>query len=101
MITKGEFGYETVNTAAQRRDPGSLLHWMERALLTLRECPEFGIGTCTPVDTGESSVLALRYDAPGRIMLAVTNLANRRRSVDLGDQPGAGRPGRGVRRPPL
>ena len=65
VISKGELGYEEVNVAAQRRDPGSLLHWMERALLTLRECPELGIGTCVPVDTGEPSVLALRYDGPG------------------------------------
>ena len=33
---------------------------------TLRECPEFGIGTCRHVDTGERSVLALIHDAPSR-----------------------------------
>ncbi|HEX3621349.1 MAG TPA: hypothetical protein VHT97_03440, partial [Acidimicrobiales bacterium] len=75
--------------AAQRRDPGSLLHWMERMLHTLRECPEFGVGTCTPVDTGDAAVLALRYDAPGGVVLAVTNLSDRRRTVDLGPQPGS------------
>jgi maltose alpha-D-glucosyltransferase/alpha-amylase len=88
VITGGEFGYETVNAEAQRRDPDSLLHWMERMLHTLRECPEFGIGTCTPVDTGEASVLALLYDAPGGVMLVVHNLSDRRRTVDLGTQPG-------------
>jgi maltose alpha-D-glucosyltransferase / alpha-amylase len=89
VITGGEFGYETVNAEAQRLDPGSLLHWMERMLHTLRECPEFGVGACAPVDTGESSVLAIRFEAPGGVMLAVHNLAERPCTVDLGRQPGA------------
>ena len=61
---------------------------MERMLHTLRECPEFGIGTCTPVDTGDPAVLALLYEAPGGVMLAVHNLADKKRTVDLGEQPG-------------
>jgi len=89
VISGGDFGYATVNVEAQRRDPGSLLHWMERMLLTLRECPEFGIGTCTPVDTGDAAVLALHYEAPGGVMLALHNLSDRKRTVDLGEQPGA------------
>jgi maltose alpha-D-glucosyltransferase/alpha-amylase len=89
VISGGDFGYETVNVEAQRRDPGSLLHWMERMLLTLRECPEFGVGTCTPVDTGDAAVLALHYEAPGGVMLALHNLSDRKRTVDLGEQPGA------------
>jgi maltose alpha-D-glucosyltransferase/alpha-amylase len=89
VISEGDFGYETVNVEAQRRDPASLLHWMERMLHTLRECPEFAVGACTPVDTGEPSVLALHFEAPGGVMLALHNLGDRRRTVDLGAQPGA------------
>ena len=74
---------------SQRRDPASLLHWMERMLHTLPECPEFGIGVCTPIDTGEPSVLALHHEAPGGVMLALHNLSDRKRTLDLGQQPGA------------
>ena len=74
---------------AQRRDPESLLHWMERMLHNLRECPEFGVGTCAPVDTGEPAVLAMRYEAPGGVVLAVHNLSDRTCTLDLGAQPGA------------
>ncbi len=88
VITDGEFGYQTVNVEAQRRDPNSLLHWMERMLHTLRECPEFGVGTCTAIDTGDLAILALRYHAPGGVMLAIHNLAERKKTVDLGPQPG-------------
>jgi maltose alpha-D-glucosyltransferase / alpha-amylase len=89
VISGGDFGYETVNVEAQRRDPGSLLLWMEHMLHTLRECPELGIGVCTPVDTGEPSVLALHYEAPGGVVLALHNLSDRKCTVDLGEQPGA------------
>jgi maltose alpha-D-glucosyltransferase / alpha-amylase len=88
VITGGDFGYETVNVEAQRCDPGSLVHWMEQMLHTLRECPEFGIGTCKPVDTGDSAVLAITYEAPGGVMLAVHNLSDKKRTVDIGEQPG-------------
>ena len=84
VITGGDFGFETVNVEDQQRDPASLLSWFQRALLILRECPEFGVGTCTYVDTGERSVLALVHDAPSGAMLAVINLANAPSSVDLG-----------------
>ena len=64
VISGGEFGYETVNVLAQRHDPDSLLMFMERMLRSLRECPEFGVGSCQPIDVGERSVLALRFEAP-------------------------------------
>jgi maltose alpha-D-glucosyltransferase/alpha-amylase len=88
VISGGDFGYETINVELQRQDPDSLLHWMERMLHTLRECPEFGIGRCTPVDTGEPTVLALHHEAPGGVMLSLHNLSDRKRTVDLGPQPG-------------
>jgi len=91
VITRGAFGHRKINVAAQRRDPLSLLMWMERMLHTLRECPEFAMGTCSPVDSGDPSVLALHYDAPGGAMLAVTNLGGDASTVDLGPQPGAKR----------
>jgi len=88
VISGGDFGHETVNVEAQRRDAGSLVHWMERMLHTLRECPEFGIGRTATVDTGDPAVLALHAEAPGGVMLALHNLSDRKRTVDLGQQPG-------------
>lgn len=88
VISGGDFGYETVNVEAQRADPASLLHWMERMLHTLRECPEFGVGTCSSVDTGVPSVLVLRYEAASGVVLALHNLSQRKRTLDLGEQPG-------------
>jgi maltose alpha-D-glucosyltransferase/alpha-amylase len=83
LVSGGAFGYETVNVTAQRRDHGSLLVWTERMLRTLRECPEFGIGACQPVDTGVKSVLALLREAPTGMMLSLTNLADHEVVVDV------------------
>jgi maltose alpha-D-glucosyltransferase/alpha-amylase len=88
VISGGEFGHETVSVAAQRQDPASLLHRMEAMLQTVRECPELGIGTCTPVDAGEPAVLALHHEAPGGVVLTLHNLSDRKRTVDVGPQPG-------------
>jgi len=87
-INDGSFGYEHVNVSDQRRDANSLLSWMERAVRTLRECPEFGTGTPRVVDVrGRPGVFAISYDAPSGAMLAVNNLSGRAVTVDLGPQP--------------
>jgi maltose alpha-D-glucosyltransferase/alpha-amylase len=86
VISGGEFGYQSVNVEDQQRDPGSLLVWFQRALLILRECPELGVGTASYIDTGSRSVLAMLRDATSGTMLAVTNLANEKVTVDLGPQ---------------
>src|SRR5579883_1933252 len=38
-ISKGPYGFEKVNMAGQRREPGSLLNWMERIIRMYKECP--------------------------------------------------------------
>src|SRR5215211_7678298 len=42
----GAYGFEHVNVAAQRRDPDSLLNWMERAFRMRKEVPEIGRASC-------------------------------------------------------
>jgi maltose alpha-D-glucosyltransferase/alpha-amylase len=88
MIAKGDFGYPAVNVRDQERDPESLLSWFERVLRVLRECPEFGTGDYTVLDTRDERVLGLRYDAPSGSVLAVVNLSEEDCTVDLAPQPG-------------
>jgi maltose alpha-D-glucosyltransferase/alpha-amylase len=91
VITSGEYGYRRVNVAAERRDPTSLLWWMERTLHTLRQCREFAVGSPRVVDLeGKPSVLAMAYDGPDGAMLAVHNFGRRAVTVDLGPQPEQG-----------
>ena len=42
VVYGGLFGYQHVDVAEQRRDPGSLLNCTEQLIHMCKECPEFG-----------------------------------------------------------
>jgi trehalose synthase len=73
-LPEGASGPIAVNVASQRRDPDSLLNWMERMIRRRRETPEIGWGAWRLLDTGESSVLGHRCDWEGRSLVALHNL---------------------------
>jgi maltose alpha-D-glucosyltransferase/alpha-amylase len=76
-MVQGEYGPERINVASQRRDPHSLLNWLERLIRRRRECPELGVGTLTLLETGAPSVLAHRCDWEGETIVAVHELSGR------------------------
>jgi maltose alpha-D-glucosyltransferase / alpha-amylase len=72
-----------VNAAAQRRDPDSLLNWTERIIRMRKEVPEIGWGRFELMATGESSVLAIRYEWRNNSALFVHNLGSAPREISL------------------
>jgi maltose alpha-D-glucosyltransferase / alpha-amylase len=76
VISKGPFGYEHVNAARQRRDPNSILNWMERIIRMRKEVPEVGWGDFELISTRQASILAIRYDWRNNSVLFVHNLAS-------------------------
>jgi maltose alpha-D-glucosyltransferase/alpha-amylase len=82
-VTEGRFGPEHVNTFQQRRDPDSLLNWMERVIRRRRECPELGWGTFAPLSVREPQVFAHRSDWDGAAIVAVHNLGGRKVATRL------------------
>jgi maltose alpha-D-glucosyltransferase/alpha-amylase len=74
VITGGPYGFEHVNVAEQRRNPESLLNWMERIIRMRKEVPEIGWGDFSIVRTGTPGVLAVRYDWRNNSVLVVHNL---------------------------
>ena len=88
IVEDGPFGYRELNVTRQRRDPNSLLNWMERLTRRRRECPELGWGKPALLDSGEAAVLAQRSDWEGSTVLAVHNLAGRdaRTRLELGGE---------------
>jgi maltose alpha-D-glucosyltransferase/alpha-amylase len=92
VIDHGPYGFEHVNVANQRRDPDSMLNWMERLIRMRKEAPEIGWGECTALDTGDDGVLALRYDWRNNSVLIVHNLHAKpvevRLDPDVGSQGG-------------
>lgn len=85
---EGRFGPLAVNVADQRRDPASLLSWMERAIRRRRETPELGWGSWTVLRSGDAGVLAHRTDWEGRGVVCLHNLAEDPRAVAIAlDEP--------------
>jgi maltose alpha-D-glucosyltransferase / alpha-amylase len=83
VITGGPYGFEHVNAAEQRRDPNSMLNWMERIIRMRKEVPEVGWGDFAALDTRDKSVLALRYDWRNNSVLFLHNLAPEPREVEF------------------
>lgn len=83
MIKDGQFGYPTVNVMNQRRNPESLLNWMERAIRMRKECPEFGWGKWEILETGNPQVMAHRCEWKKGIVYAVHNFSRQPCTVTL------------------
>jgi maltose alpha-D-glucosyltransferase/alpha-amylase len=81
VISGGEYGYQHVNVAAQRRDPESLLNWFESILKIRKEIPEIGQGEFTVIDVGHHAVLAIRYDWLETSVLFLHNFSDISREV--------------------
>ena len=92
-VVEGRFGPMAVNVAAQRRDPDSLLSWIERLIRRRRETPELGWGTWRVLRTNVPAVLAHRCDWEGRSVIAVHNFDEEpcQVRIQLGDVPEQGR----------
>lgn len=83
VIKEGQYGYKCLNVIDQRRDPTSLLNWMERAIRMRKECPEFGWGKWQIIETGHPSVFAHRCEWRNGVAIAVHNLAKEACTVTL------------------
>jgi maltose alpha-D-glucosyltransferase/alpha-amylase len=75
VISGGEFGYEKVNVAAEQRDPGSFLNWMERMTRLRLRCPEFGTSRCEWLEVSDPAVLAHCCHGEKSSVFAVHNLS--------------------------
>jgi maltose alpha-D-glucosyltransferase/alpha-amylase len=83
VISGGPYGFEHVNVAQQRRDPDSLMNWMERMIRMRKEAPEIGWGKFSILQTRTPEVLAIRYDWRNNSVLVVHNLSAIPREVWL------------------
>ena len=72
VISDPIYGYHRVNVEAQRRDPQSLLNWMERKIRMRKECPEISWGDWKIVPTDQPGVLVMRYEWNQRTLVTCT-----------------------------
>jgi maltose alpha-D-glucosyltransferase/alpha-amylase len=83
LVSDPIYGYQRVNVEAQRRDPGSMLNWMERAIRMRRECPEISWGDWEVLPTEARDVLAMRYAWDDHVVVALHNFAAQPRAITL------------------
>ncbi len=77
VVAEAPYGYPHVNVETQRRDPASLLNWVERMVRTRKECLELGWGTWKLLRVKQENVLALRYDYKDETLVTLHNLSGK------------------------
>ena len=75
-IRDGAFGYRALNAEQQQADRDSFLNWMERAIRTRKEWPEFGWGAWQVLGTHNPRVLAHVANWDGSSVLALHNFSD-------------------------
>ncbi len=83
VIADGQFGFQHVNVAAQRRDPNSMLNWMERIIRMRKEVPEIGWGDFSILPTGTPHAIAIRYGWRNNSVICLHNLSAEAQEVRL------------------
>jgi maltose alpha-D-glucosyltransferase / alpha-amylase len=81
LIAAGPYGFEHINVAAQRRDPNSLLNWMERIVRMRKEVPEIGWGDFSFISAQAKEVLIMRYDWRNNSVVCIHNFSSVPREV--------------------
>jgi maltose alpha-D-glucosyltransferase / alpha-amylase len=81
VISDGPYGFQHVNVADQRRDPNSLLNWMERIVRMRKEIPEIGWGEFFFVPAGNPEILVMQYSWRNNSVLCVHNLSGEPRKI--------------------
>ena len=83
VISDAIYGYERINVEAQRRDPQSLLNWMERKIRMRRECPEISWGDWKILQTDQPGVLVMRYEWDAHTLITIHNFTPKPHAVVL------------------
>jgi maltose alpha-D-glucosyltransferase / alpha-amylase len=83
VISAGPYGFEHVNVAAQRRDPNSLMNWMERIIRMRKETPEIGWGDFSFISAQATDILIMRYEWRDNSVIIVHNFSPFPREVSF------------------
>jgi maltose alpha-D-glucosyltransferase/alpha-amylase len=86
VISEGPYGFEHINAAEQRRNPESMLNWIERIIRMRKEVPEIGWGPFEILNTGDNAVLGIRYDWRNNSVLFLHNFAEEPREIEFSER---------------
>jgi maltose alpha-D-glucosyltransferase / alpha-amylase len=83
VISDPIYGYKRVNVEAQRRDPHSLLNWVERKIRMRKECPEISWGDWKILKTNADDVLVIEYTWQDHSLIVLHNFVDKPRAIRL------------------
>jgi maltose alpha-D-glucosyltransferase/alpha-amylase len=83
LVSNAVFGYQAVNVESQRRNPTSLLNWMQRLIEVRRQARIFGRGSIEFLKPDNHRVLAFTRTLGRETILVVSNLAGTAQAVDF------------------
>jgi maltose alpha-D-glucosyltransferase/alpha-amylase len=80
------YGFSAVNVEAERRNPGSFLHWVRRMVASRKRHPQLALGSYSPVAVSNPAILAfLRGPCDGgpETILCVANLSRAAQPAEI------------------
>ena len=83
VISDPIYGYKRVNVEGQRRDPHSLLNWVERKIRMRRECPEISWGDWKILKTNADDVLVMEYTWRDHSLIVLHNFVDKPRAIRI------------------
>jgi maltose alpha-D-glucosyltransferase / alpha-amylase len=83
VISDPIYGYKRVNVEAQRRDPHSLLNWIERKIRMRKECPEISWGDWKILTTNADDVLVMEYTWQDHSLIVLHNFVDKPRAIRI------------------
>ena len=83
VISDPIYGYKRVNVEAQRRDPHSLLNWVERKIRMRKECPEISWGDWKILKTNADDVLVMEYTWRDHSLIVLHNFVDKPRAIRI------------------
>ena len=83
VISDPIYGYKRVNVEAQRRDPHSLLNWVERKIRMRKECPEISWGDWKILKTNAEDVLVMEYSWQEHSLIVLHNFVDKPRAIRI------------------
>lgn len=85
VIDKGEYAYQNVNVAVEKKDSDSLLNKMKNLVKIRKSFPVFALGDYKFISTDQKELLVIMRELEDENLLCILNLSNKKltTSIDL------------------
>jgi maltose alpha-D-glucosyltransferase / alpha-amylase len=83
VVDSGEYDYKKINVNEQKKDPNSILNWMERMISTRKYSPQLSFGSWVILKNDSKSVLSFYYEWEYDIVVIILNFSDKDSTIRL------------------